>query len=74
LGEENLRHKKEEDKKIIGYCEVCGSPVTSHSIRKVSRHTGKKEILCERCFRKRFVEPRVRLRIYKYTGLFRRGR
>jgi len=67
-----LSYTPRDSNKIIGYCQVCGSPVSKVTIRKVSTAGGKKEIWCENCFRKHFIEPRVNLRIYKYTGLFKR--
>lgn len=65
--------KKKERLAIIGYCDICGRPVTRSSVRIIS--TGnQKQMLCEKCFFERYVEPRIRSRIFKYTPFFRRKR
>jgi len=58
------RYKKEDN--IVGKCIICGKPVTKSIMRNVLG-----EIYCKECFRKRYIQPIVDRRIYKYTNFFR---
>jgi len=69
IGSEKYNDSEDEEK-IIGYCVKCGNKVTKLNVRVVSLGR-EKELYCEKCFRKHFIQPIVDRRIFRYTNLLK---
>jgi len=73
IGSGKYNEKEDEKEKIVGFCVKCGRGVTNITKRVVSLGV-KKEIYCERCFRKYFIQPVIQIRLMRYMNpnLFKR--